>query len=571
MGTNRIFVIMGGMLMALSTGAIAVEKPVPAGDGEGMIRIRVEKQVLNRIDPRLFGQFLERPSFGETGPEAAVDEKGALQPEVVALLKDMQIPIVRYPGGTDVDYMDWTDMISNLPGREEDGRPVSVGHKNDEVTNRFGIDEYLRFADEMDWDSILVVNFFDALLKRKPIAEAARHAAGLVAYANAPVGAKLPEGMPDWPALRAKNGHAEPYGVKIFQIGNEWAMKTGEVKKLIDARDDNELAAWYVKCISAYADAMRAVDPTIELIIDAQLYNAGAEKAMLQDPEVRKRIQYVTMHRYGPWQTPDAQRDGQPVAIDKLEPAEVWLALAVTFGCYEEGLCTGLGSHHNALRELGYKVAVTEWNWNGSGEVVRGLELPGGLTYHHVAPLGAAGFLHGMMRQGDLIALATQSMLVGHRWQIAAIQLENKEKGRPLHRNGQGMVTTLYNQYHGDRRLELSAENVPMLNQPLKIGVGSPLPAVALLDVVATRSDKKIYLHVINRSHDRELSAEFDLSALGVSDGEATLRSLVPVQEEMLQETRTWMQQRDCKASVKKGTMVTTFPAASVSVMEVGL
>ena len=47
------------------------------------------------------------------------------------------------------------------------------------------------------------------------------HIAGLVAYCNAPLGAKLPKGMPDWPAVRAKNGHPEPYNVRIWEIGNE--------------------------------------------------------------------------------------------------------------------------------------------------------------------------------------------------------------------------------------------------------------------------------------------------------------------------------------------------------------
>ena len=188
------------------------------------VRLTVHDRVLNEVDHRLFGQFLERPSWGgETGPEAAVDPAtGRLQSDVFRLLQTMQIPVLRFPGGTDVDYMDWTDMIDNAPGRAPGAsRPVSVGHGGDEVTNDFGIDEALELAEDLDAEMVLVVNLGDAVLARTTIEEAARHAAGLVAYANAEVGEALPEGMPNWPGIRAQNGRETPYGVRYFEIGNE--------------------------------------------------------------------------------------------------------------------------------------------------------------------------------------------------------------------------------------------------------------------------------------------------------------------------------------------------------------
>ena len=53
--------------------------------------------------------------------------------------------MIRFPGGTDVDFMDWCDMIDNVPGQPPE-RPVSTGHRGHEVTNYFGYDEFLRFA-----------------------------------------------------------------------------------------------------------------------------------------------------------------------------------------------------------------------------------------------------------------------------------------------------------------------------------------------------------------------------------------------------------------------------------------
>ncbi len=111
-------------------------------------------------------------------------------------------------------------MIDNVPGRGTD-RPLSTGYKGDKVTNRFGYDECLRLCGELSSEVIVVVNFRDGVLQHKPLEEAAQHAASLLAYCNAPLGAELPQGMEDWPAIRAQNGHAKPYRVKYVQIGNE--------------------------------------------------------------------------------------------------------------------------------------------------------------------------------------------------------------------------------------------------------------------------------------------------------------------------------------------------------------
>jgi hypothetical protein len=83
-------------VVALGRAATAAD----AGATPPPIRFVVETQVLHRIDTRLFGQFLERPSWGETGPEIAADTNGVLSADVVAMLRAMRIPIVRFPGGT---------------------------------------------------------------------------------------------------------------------------------------------------------------------------------------------------------------------------------------------------------------------------------------------------------------------------------------------------------------------------------------------------------------------------------------------------------------------------------------
>ena len=121
------------------------------------IEITVSDTVLHEVDSRLFGQFMERPSWGEIGPEAAViPGTHRLRPEAMQLLRQMRIPIARFPGGTDVDYTNWLDMIDNVPGREG-GRPITVGHQGDRVTNHFGYDEFLKFCEELEVEPCLVL------------------------------------------------------------------------------------------------------------------------------------------------------------------------------------------------------------------------------------------------------------------------------------------------------------------------------------------------------------------------------------------------------------------------------
>jgi alpha-L-arabinofuranosidase len=145
----------------------------------------IKKKVIHKINPRIFGQFMERPSWGEIGIEGGlIPGTHRIQPAVFELLEKMEIPVIRFPGGTDVDFMDWRDMVDNTPNRAPQ-RPVSTGHRGHKVTNNFGYDEFLQFCEKVAAEAIIVVNFRDALLKKKPLKEAAMNAGALVAYIDA--------------------------------------------------------------------------------------------------------------------------------------------------------------------------------------------------------------------------------------------------------------------------------------------------------------------------------------------------------------------------------------------------
>ena len=476
------------------------------------ISFSIKSKVIHKINPRIFGQFMERPSWGEIGIEGGlIPGTGKIQPQVLRLLKKMDIPIIRFPGGTDVDFMDWRDMVDNIPNRTSQ-RPVSTGHRGHKVSNNFGYDEFLRFCEEEGAEAIIVANFRDGLLKKKPLKEAAMHAASLVAYCNAPIGAKLPEGMYDWPALRAKNGRTRPYKVKYFQIGNEtWAF----IRQLKEMMSDTA-PKFYTECLNSYIEAMRAVDPSIEIIVDG--HNAdmsGIFKEVYK--QTADKVSYFATHFYTPWAITKVVESNREVPIETLSPEEIWRAwVAVTwFDDNGESIINHPGI--NAARRSGYKVAVTEWNWNGWWR--RSGPDPA-LNSSFAKGLGAAGYLHAFMRSADVIEVGCQSMLVGNSWGIHAIKADVQAKIPPYYMPT-GQITMFYSKHHGEKLLALESSGVPTYKQPYRMGGIGPKEKVAYIDALATMDEISIYFHGINRSFEKSMDITVDVSALGRFKGRA--------------------------------------------------
>ena len=484
----------------LALAAMCLAAISPALSAETAV-LEIDANPLHKVDQRLFGQFMERPfgnEKGERGPEGVVDEKGNLPPAVLQSLKEMAIPLVRFPACTDADWTDWTYLIDNAPGRSTPERVPVSGKQGNLVPAHFGWHEYERVAKPMGWETIAVVNLLDALARRKPLAEAARHAAGMVAYLNAPVGFPLPEGMPDWPALRARNGHPAPFGVRYIQIGNEWYI--GHFREAVSKGTGGlagaELAAWYLEVLHAYLKAIREVDSKVEIIIDVEMGD-DLEKRVLGDPVLRKEVHWAAIHTYAPGPTakwPERAKVGVP--LQEVTVEEFWRSWTASPGVLDEaGQNQGLGAERVAFpRSLGYRIAVTEWNW--AGWEFNQLPKAAAASWHHAAGIGAAQFLQGLIRQGDAIGLATQSMLLGTGWSFAALKVE--PDGRVL-RSPQGQMTAFYAAHHGESLLPARLTGVKIAPLPFKVGWASEKPAVAQIDALATGNNQRVVAHLVNR------------------------------------------------------------------------
>jgi alpha-L-arabinofuranosidase len=165
------------------------------------------------------------------------DNVEGFRADMVALLRDLDQGMYRWPGGNFVSGYNWRDGVG-----DRDKRPPRYDYAWNTVEyNDVGTDEFMALCRLLRIDPYFCVN--------AGLGDA-QSAADWVEYANG--SALTPMGK-----LRAQNGHAEPYRIVWWGIGNEMYGEWQLGHIFIDQ---------YVLKHNQFAGAMRAVDPAIKLI-----------------------------------------------------------------------------------------------------------------------------------------------------------------------------------------------------------------------------------------------------------------------------------------------------------------
>ncbi|HEY0259322.1 MAG TPA: alpha-N-arabinofuranosidase [Lacisediminihabitans sp.] len=232
--------------------------------------------LIGDVDRRLFGSFVEhmgRAVYGgiyEPG-HATADEHG-FRTDVLRLVKELGPTMVRYPGGNFVSAYNWEDGV----GPVED-RPVRLDLAwRSRETNRVGLAEFAAWSENADVELMMAVN-----LGTRGV-DAARN---LVEYCNHPGGTY-------WSDLRRSHGVADPYGIKIWCLGNE-----------MDApwQIGHKTAVEYGRIALESAKAMRRVDPGIELVAcgssNRWMPTFGEWEATVLE-ETYEQVDYISLHNY---------------------------------------------------------------------------------------------------------------------------------------------------------------------------------------------------------------------------------------------------------------------------------
>jgi len=160
-----------------------------------------------KLDRHVFGQFAEDLGTGLygglwVGKDSPIPNTRGIRNDVVAALKDLHVPDVRWPGGCFADEYHWQDGVGPAAKR----RPQPNFNWGGVVeSNEFGTDEFMDFVDQIGSEAYISVNVGSGTVEE---------AANWMQYMTA---------APDagWGRERAANGHPTPYRVAMLGLGNE--------------------------------------------------------------------------------------------------------------------------------------------------------------------------------------------------------------------------------------------------------------------------------------------------------------------------------------------------------------
>lgn len=213
MRTFRLLILLAFMLGAGTTGARASAPGTPAATpAGGSLTISLGATPTGApIPPTIVGANHRWPfdGLGMWSPTA-----DAPDPTLVEYAKRAGLGMVRYPGGTVANLFDWKAAIGPIDQR---GCQVGGGFVGDAepMDSDYGPDEHQRFVGAIGAQTMMMA---------PATVTSPEDLADFVEYMNAPVGTN-PNGGTDWAAVRAKNGHPLPYGVKVWEVGNEPYLK----------------------------------------------------------------------------------------------------------------------------------------------------------------------------------------------------------------------------------------------------------------------------------------------------------------------------------------------------------
>lgn len=358
---------------------------------------------------------------------------GGTRRDVFDLVKTLKPAFIRWPGGNVAQDYRWQWGVG-----QRDQRPswTNLSWRNETEPSDFGTDEFVGFARAVGAEPSITVNVEGG-------GATVEEAAAWVEYCNGSAASK-------YGALRAANGHASPYNIKLWEIGNEiWG-------DWVRGHSDAET---YARNFNRYADAMRAVDPNIKLI-------AVGDNDMQWNRTVLQRagtkIDYLAIHHY--YGRKEIENDLGNLMARPLHYERFYKDVSQ--------LLSDLGL------EWKVKLAINEW----------GLDLPEERQYSMESALYAARLMNVFERSSDVVSMSAVSDLV-NGWPGGIIQ-----SGR------QGVFVSpifLVNQLYAGH---LGSEMLSSVVTSPTFDTRKEGKAIPYLDAVVSRSvsGSKIFIKAVN-------------------------------------------------------------------------
>jgi alpha-N-arabinofuranosidase len=380
------------------------------------------------------------------------DAMRGLDPDVIKMMREAQLPLLRFPGGNFVSGYHWQDGIGPIDQRPIKKNPAWPGDE----PNHVGTDEWMACCELVGCEALICVNAGNGTPKE---------AADWVEYCNGGPNTKFG-------ALRTKNGHPKPYGVRYWEIGNELYG---------DWQIGHCTAEEYAKRYRQFHDAMEARDPSI-------LFIANGQDPEWNEPTIREDadiLRSLSIHCLMGNQIP---ADSPPEAVFRS-----YMALPVWF----EDYLRGMGDQMAKGGVKDPKLALTEL------QVF--IKHDGQPTNQTLAEaLMYAGMLNAAIRLDALLEMITHSALINH----GAGLLKQRELvfANPLY-----LAEKIYSTQSGKWPVHIEVTSpqfsVHQLVDMPGVENAPYLDAVALLD----DSSKELNLLVTNRHPKDTLATEIAL------------------------------------------------------------
>ncbi|HEV2617565.1 MAG TPA: alpha-L-arabinofuranosidase C-terminal domain-containing protein [Candidatus Acidoferrales bacterium] len=428
--------------------SILQEASAPATSAAARIKIDFDRKI-GSIDRNIYGNFIEhlgRCIYGGIDDEGSpLSSSDGLRKDVLAAARGIHVSVLRWPGGNFSSGYNWKDGIGPKDARL---RRWDTAWQEEE-SNRFGTDEFIDYCRKLGAEPYICVNMGTGTMQ---------DAADWVEYCNATTDTY-------WANQRKKNGHAEPYNVKYWALGNEvyGSWQAG-----------HKDAAEYAADALEFGKMMRWVDQTIKLVACG---GPGVEWNLPVLEKLMDIVDYISLHHYGG-------------SMDNAKEFQDAHNFEKQIGVLDAVITAAMSRSRKKERVA---IAVDEWNIWFRSWFHRGNNHMLEEVYNLRDALWVASGLNMFHRNCQTVKLADMAQLVN----VIA----------PIMANETGIVlqTTyyplkLYTEYCGDVALD------PLVRSDAFPGA----PDVPYLDVSATtdNTNGKLTLAVVNRHPTDNISAD---------------------------------------------------------------
>ena len=426
---------------------------------------------IGKVDPRLFGSFIEHLGravyHGIDEPDHPTADDQGFRRDVLELVRKLGVTVVRYPGGNFVSGYRWEDGTGDRAKRP---RRADLAW-GDIEPNQIGIDEFPEWCKRAGAELMMAVN----LGTRGP--EEARQ---LVEYCNFPGGTELSD-------RRRANGSEEPFGIRLWCLGNEmdgdWQMgaKTAEE---------------YGRIACEAAKLMKWTDPSIELIAcGSSHYGMCGEWEETVLRHTYKHVDYISLHSY--YGNPN---DDTPEFLSCSMIMDDYIKTVCNIADYVKKL-------ENSSKTM--YLSFDEWNvWFHSNDsklpkwTVAPHRLEDVYTMEDALLVGC--MLITLLKHCDRVKIACLAQLVNV---IAPILTENTDEG------GRAWAQTIFYPFLHASLYGRGTVLTPIVQSPTY--AVRRFPEVPFIETIAVVSENNTELTVfaVNRSADETIDFTVDLAA----------------------------------------------------------